>query len=312
MKSAIVTGANGFVGSAVVNWLLRQGINVCAIVHNNNRSNLPSHPLLEIVSLDMSSIDTIVNMINLNKYDTFYHFAWEGSAGPARADYSMQLRNVENSLNAIKCAKEIGCSRFIFAGTIMEHETIFAAYEQGNEPGLNYIYGAGKVASHLMAQSLASSLGIDLIWTEITNAYGPGETSPRMVNTTIRKCIKGESPEFTAGTQNYDFVYIDDLARAYYLIGEKGKPFCRYLIGSSTARPLKDFLIEMQKSISPDLEFKFGNVPFSGINLPISYFDTTKTFVDVGFKAEIPFGEGCMRTMQWIISLGEDTHDSKI
>ena len=43
----------------------------------------------------------------------------------------------------------------------------------------------------------------------ITNAYGVGERSPRMVNTTIQKCIRGEAPQFTAGTQNYDFVYID-------------------------------------------------------------------------------------------------------
>ena len=58
------------------------------------------------------------------------------------------------------------------------------------------------------------------------------------------------APQFTAGTQNYDFVYIDDVARAFRLIGEKGKPFHEYLIGSSTARPLKEFLLEM-KAPSP-------------------------------------------------------------
>ena len=42
--------------------------------------------------------------------------------------------------------------------------------------------------------------------------------------------------------QNYDFVYIDDVARAFRLIGEKGKPFHEYVIGSGNAKPLKNFL----------------------------------------------------------------------
>lgn len=311
MKSAIVTGANGFVGSAVVRELLNSGIKVCAVIHNS-ASNLPNDPALTIVSSELSSMKNLTSTIKTGDYDTFYHFAWEGSAGTARSDYSLQLKNVEYSLDAIKVAKNLGCSRFVFAGTIMEHEVIQVVYEQGSKPGSNYIYGAGKVATHLMAQSLAAYLNIDLIWTEITNAYGPGEESPRLVNTTIRKCINNITPKFTSGTQNYDFIYIEDLARAFRLIGENGKPFNRYLIGSSAAKPLKEFLLEMQNSISPELRYDFGNVPFTGVNIPLSYFDTTKTFEDTGFKARISFGEGCKRTKQWMINKKGDDNDSKI
>ena len=175
-----------------------------------------------------------------------------------------------------------------------------AAYTQGNKPGLGYIYGGGKLIAHVMCMSVAVDIGIDLIWPEITNAYGVGEFSPRMVNTTIRKVIRGEAPQFTAGTQHYDFVYIDDVARAFYLIGEKGKPFHEYLIGSSTARPLREFLLEMKASIAPDLDFIFGDIPFTGIDLPLEKFDCSQTERDTGFKAEISFGEGVRRTMEWL------------
>ena len=149
------------------------------------------------------------------------------------------------------------------------------------------------------SMSVAAQSGIDLIWPEITNAYGPGERSPRVVNTAIQRCLRGEAPQFTSGTQNYDFVYIDDVARAFRLIGEYGKPFHEYLIGSSTARPLKEFLLEMQKEIAPELEFQFGNVPFTGVDLPLSKFDCTQTETDTGFRAKIGFAEGCRRTMEW-------------
>jgi len=83
------------------------------------------------------------------------------------------------------------------------------------------------------------------------------------------------------------------------LIAENGKPFHEYLIGSSTARPLKEFLLEMKQSIAPDLDFVFGDIPFTGIDLPLSRFDCGQTERDTGFRAEISFAEGCRRTCEW-------------
>lgn len=216
----------------------------------------------------------------------------------------LQLDNVRWTVDALRVSKELGCDRFLHAGSIMEHETMAAGYRDGNRPGQGYIYGCGKVAAHIMCMAVAAEMGVDLVWPEITNAYGPGERSPRLVNTTIRKCIDGVSPQFTSGTQNYDFVYIDDAARAFRLIGEHGEPFTEYLIGSSTARPLREFLMEMHDSIAPDLEFVFGDVPFTGVDLPLSYFDCSKTELDTGFRAQVSFAEGCRRTRDWIIREG--------
>lgn len=306
MIKAIVSGANGFVGSAVVRELLSKDYHIYALVHNGHNDNIPQDERVTCISCGLSDITTLKDKLPKDSYDIFYHFAWAGSAGPARADTELQLKNAQWTIDALRVAKELGCSRFVCAGSIMEHETMAASYTQGNKPGLGYIYGGGKVIAHIMCMSIATQIGIDLIWPEITNAYGVGEKSPRMVNTTIQKCIRGEAPQFTAGTQNYDFVYIDDVARAFRLIGEKGKPFHEYLIGSSNARPLKEFLLEMQASIAPELEFKFGDVPFTGVDLPISKFDCSQTEKDTGFRAEISFAEGCKRTMDWWKSLEEN------
>ncbi len=304
MESAIVTGANGFVGSALVRELLDNGMEVYAAVHGGNRSNLPDAKGLHVVDFDLSDAARLTGKIPFGACDTLYDFAWDGSAGPKRADVGLQLDNVRWTVDALRVSKELGCDRFLHAGSIMEHETMAAGYRDGNRPGQGYIYGCGKVAAHIMCMAVAAEMGVDLVWPEITNAYGPGERSPRLVNTTIRKCIDGISPQFTSGTQNYDFVYIDDAARAFRLIGEHGEPFTEYLIGSSTARPLREFLMEMHDSIAPDLEFVFGDVPFTGVDLPLSYFDCSKTELDTGFRAQVSFAEGCRRTRDWIIREG--------
>lgn len=304
MESAIVTGANGFVGSALVRELLDNGMEVYAAVHGGNRSNLPDAKGLHVVDFNLSDAAGLTGKIPFGACDTFYDFAWDGSAGSKRADVGLQLDNVRWTVDALRVSKELGCDRFLHAGSIMEHETMAAGYRDGNRPGQGYIYGCGKVAAHIMCMAVAAEMGVDLVWPEITNAYGPGERSPRLVNTTIRKCIDGVSPQFTSGTQNYDFVYIDDAARAFRLIGEHGEPFTEYLIGSSTARPLREFLMEMHDSIAPDLEFVFGDVPFTGVDLPLSYFDCSKTELDTGFRAHVSFAEGCRRTRDWIIREG--------
>jgi nucleoside-diphosphate-sugar epimerase len=303
MKKAIVSGANGFIGSALVKELLIHDVEVFALSQENDFNNIPNSQKISTVSFDLQNLGAIKNIIPFDKYDCFYHLAWAGSSGTERANTKLQLQNAQWTVEAVKLAKEIGCKRFIGAGTIMEHETIASTYAQGNKPGLGYIYGGGKLVSHVMSMSIAAEIGIDLIWAEITNAYGAGELSHRMVNTTIRKIISKESPKFTSGIQNYDFVYIDDVARALCLIGENGKPFHEYLIGSSSARPLKDFLLEMKNSIAPNLDFVFGDVPFTGINLDINKFDCSQTEKDTGFKAKINFSEGVKRTKEWLESL---------
>lgn len=300
MKKVIVTGANGFVGSALVKELVKNDVEVLAMDMPGCNGNLPVCDKVKFLPLALDNISSLKDLINDRDFDCFYHFAWAGSAGAARADTKLQLQNAQWTIDCLRAAKEVGCLKFVAAGSIMEHETMAAAFASGNKPGLGYIYGSGKLVAHTMAMSVAADIGIDLVWAEITNAYGVGELSPRMVNTTIRKVIKGEEPQFTAGTQNYDFVYIDDVAKAFYLIGKNGKPFNEYLIGSSNAKPLKEFLLEMKAAIAPDLNFVFGDIQFTGINLPLEKYDCSKTEKDIGFKAQISFGEGCRRTMEWL------------
>lgn len=245
----------------------------------------------------------MVREIPVGKYDTFIHFAWAGSAGPARMDYNLQMQNALNTVECLKLAKELGCTRFVCAGSIMEYEVEAAIHAQGNRPGMGYIYGMGKHIAHCLCKSVAVDIGIELVWPMITNAYGVGELSPRFVNTTLRKIINGEPLQFTAATQNYDFVYVTDVAKAFYQIAKNGKPFREYMIGSSSARPLKEFIIEMQQALAPDAVLLFGDVPFTGTNMPLSTFDTTATEKDCGFKAEVSFAEGTRMTMEWLKSL---------
>ncbi len=300
MKKVLVTGANGFVGGWLVRELVKNGIEVLALDLEGHDGNLAKSELVTFRAFDFSRVGELDNVIADGEYDTFYHFAWIGSAGNGRTDEKLQLNNALWTAECLKFAASKGCKRFVMAGSIMEKEAAVATTKQGSCPGLPYIYGVGKLAAHYICKPIANSLGIELVWAIITNAYGEGERSPRFVNTTIKKIINGEPLQFTSGVQNYDFVYVEDVARAFYLIGKCGKANCEYVIGSSNARPLKEFIIEMKEALCPECELVFGDVPFTGTNMPLEAFSTADTERDTGFHAQISFTDGVRRTMDWL------------
>lgn len=305
MKKTIVTGANGFVGSNVCKELCKQGVKVFAVVKDEqeNIDNIKNLPDIQIIYCDLSNIITLESKISDRDIDVFYHFAWVGSAGPLRCDEEIQLQNALWTAQALRTADKMNCKKFVNAGSIMEKETYTAVYTQESTPALPYIYGAGKLSARSICKPIANSLNIDLCWAVITNAYGAGEFSPRFVNSTIRKILANEPLQFTSATQNYDFIYIDDVAKAFVAIGKYGKANKEYTIGSGNAKPLKEFILEMQQALSPNANLVFGDVPFTGVNMPLSAFDTTDTEIDCHFKPTISFAEGVKLTMEWIKSV---------
>ena len=300
MKKAVVTGANGFIGRYLVKELIKNDIEVIAVIRNesNYSSNVDSKGV-NIVCCDLSEIRTLPDLIKCRDIDTFYHLAWAGISGQSRGESSVQMMNAIYTADAVRSARNIGCMRFIGAGSIMEKETIACINSDGNKPGLGYNYGAGKFAAHCLSKTISADVGIDHLWAIITNAYGVGEISPRFINTTIRSIISNKAMKFTAATQNYDFIYITDVAKALYDIGLKGKPFCEYVIGSQ-AKPLRQYIEEIYRLLAPETKLSFGDVPFTGVNIGLDAFDTSRTQIDTGFMASIAFADGIKMTTDWL------------
>ena len=201
--------------------------------------------------------------------DVLYHLAWIGSAGSLRGDVNTQLDNVRFSCDTVKACADMQCKRFVFASSIMEYE-IMAVMQSDKVPGINTLYSSAKVAADYMTRTLAGNMGIQYIRAVISNIYGAGEISPRLINTSLRKLLAGEHCAFSTGEQIYDFIYITDAAKTFVAIGEKGLANGTYYIGSLSPKPLKDFLYAMRDQIDPQIKIGVGEIPFNGITLSLS------------------------------------------
>lgn len=301
MSKAIVTGANGFVGTALCRELSNQGISVIAVVRNEeeNISNIENLSGLRVVYSDLSEFKNLHEKISDKDVDVLYHLAWVGSAGPLRGNAEVQFNNIRYTCDTVEACSKMNCKRFVFASSIMEYE-IEAVMATDATPGINTLYSSAKVSADYMARTIAGSLGVDYIRAVISNIYGPGELSPRLVNTSIRKLLNGEHCAFSAGEQTYDFIYIDDAAKTFVAIGEKGIANRTYYIGSQNPKPLKEFLCELRDQVDPNIEIGLGEIPFNGVSLTYNEFNVHAVKEDTGFVPTVSFAEGIKSTIKWI------------
>lgn len=299
MKKVIVTGANGFIGSWLINKLVQNNVEVYAIVKDSMEdiTRIKSLPNCHIVYCELNEIETLVSKIS-DTPDTFFHLAWAGAGGAARSDYALQLLNAKYSCDAAQTAKMMGCEKFLCAGTITEKiaENILNIDVKAE----NMIYALQKHNTHCMLDILCKKINLNYVWMRFSNIYGPYNTSGNIVSYMLGELIQGRRPSFSKGEQPYDLMYIEDLVTAIYLLGEKETTKTSYFLGSGTPRLLKDYLIEIKDIYGNGAEIGLGERPEDGLQYYYEWFDILDLKNDTGFSPEYKFQEAVKKTVNWI------------
>lgn len=301
MNSAIVTGANGFVGCALLKELAAHGVSVTAVVKDEkeNVTAIKDLPGVQIICCKMEDLEHLTEKVNKTT-DVFYHLAWAGSTGTVRSDYDLQLRNVHWTLDAVNAAKTIGCHKFVGIGTLAELDVNAYTPVDGATPNAVSCYGAAKIAAHYMSKAECNRLDIDHVWARLTNVYGIGNYTSNFVNFAAKIMLTGQPANFTAGEQMYDFACIEDIAQGLYCLGESGKKNVSYFVGSTKPAKLKEFIQIIRDEIDPSITLNLGAVPFNGVSHPQSVFDCSRLVEDTGYHPRVLFQNGIKQTIPWI------------
>lgn len=292
---AVVTGATGFLGTHLVEELVSQDYEVIAVGRDVSKMPAEWQTDNRIECLEYS-----VEALSEKNADVFFHFAWNGTAGDARADESIQLDNVKLACEAVKVAKAMGCKRFVHAGSLMSYEVVNSFSSESFIPGKNRIYSIGKLTAEYMSKTIAIAEQIEYVNVIISNVYGVGERSARFINSTVKKMLSNETIPLTAGTQQYDFIYVTDAVKAIILVAEKGQNLGNYYIGNSKQIPLREFVERMYKVLDSTSELRFGVVPMEAIVLDYNELDTGRLERELGFKPQVSFEEGIKKLGDWL------------
>lgn len=302
MKKIIVTGATSMIGQALIEESLKQDVQVCAVIRENTgrRDRLSAHPNLEIVECGLEELYSLPEKIE-GTWDVFYHIAWGYTGAGRNQSVVNQSKNIAYTLNAVQAAKALGCKRFIGAGSQAEYGPLDMekigpdAPEQGATP-----YGVSKLAANKLSRLLCKELEMEWIWPRIFSVYGIYDKPGTMVMTALRQFLEGEETSFTPALQEWDYLYSKDAGRAFYLIGEKGKPGSIYCVGSGCSKKLREFIYEIRDAAAPNAEPGIGKRPYPSQPVMRLCADIETLTRDTGFVPEYEFAQGIGEMVQWM------------
>ena len=122
MKSAIVTGANGFMGHHLVRTLVDNDYRVYAIVRSENSevSCIAQMQNVKLIYCDMKNWDSLSKKLSGVQVDYVYHLAWAGSSGELRRDYKLQMDNVLCTCKLIEVMHLMHIKRLVVAGSVTQ------------------------------------------------------------------------------------------------------------------------------------------------------------------------------------------------
>ncbi len=295
MRTAIITGANGFVGHYLVKLLADQGYRVLAVVRSEKEvfQNISVIKNVHIIFCDLNQIASLNEKIKCNVSESiFYHLAWAGNSESGRGDYQLQMDNARYAVDAAILAQKLGCKRFVVSGSVTQ--LMYRDYLRQDQvsPEQSVCYAVGKMAAEAMLKCVCHSIGIELCWAYIANFYGPDDPTENFINFLIGKYKAQEVPELTSAEQLADFMYVTDVARALLFLGERGKANCTYYVGYGNPRPLKEFINLIHNKIAPGIATGIGTKKFCGSDIDAVQIDYHKLYKDTGFKPKVSFEEG--------------------
>lgn len=298
MKTAIITGATGLVGSAVAKHLAKHGVHVLCL----GRKTLTEPEVAtafgiesaSYMALPMEDIDSLPRRIEeirwpLGDECVFYHFAWRGAEKLTDGAFRDQFINATYTANAVVAAKHAGCVKFVAAGTM--EETFAESYLSTDEkPGpyesAQTDYAIAKLAARDMSKIVAYLEKIDYIHTRLSVPLDPSLGRGGYVGTTMRKILNGEPYQLPSNPNLFDIISTADVAEAYLKIGQHGRNKADYFIGASRPKTLREFFQICERIRDGDLEAMAS----PGDSVPQTELFSTKSLLeDTGFTPSVTY-----------------------
>jgi UDP-glucuronate 4-epimerase len=313
-KHIIVTGGAGFIGSHVVEYLLKNDYHVTVVdnydsfypkeTKQKNLSAVINHPNLIFHELDIVDANAI-DLHLTETYQAIIHLAAKAGVRPSIENpIAYQQTNVAGTQNLLEFARKKSIKQFVFASSSSVYGINKNIPWRESEGLLNPIspYASTKISGELLGHVYSHLYGIRFIGLRFFTVFGPRQRPDLAIHTFSKKILNNETiPFFGDGNTQRDYTYVDDIVKG--VVGALNYDKTNYEIinlGNSHAVSLSELVNTLEtvlekKAIINKLPEQLGDVP-------ITYSDISKAKELINYSPTTSLKEGIIKFKDWLDS----------
>jgi UDP-glucose 4-epimerase len=307
MKHCCVIGGDGFIGTWLVDRLVKQERKVTIIDRNPEPERI--HPeAARYIAGDYAQKSLLDKA--LQGVDEVVHLAY--STVP-KTSFEDPLQDISDNLPAtvtlLEAASTVGVDKFILmssGGTVYGKVDKVPIREDHTTNPISP-YGITKLATEKYAIMFGELKGLPVICVRPGNAYGEGQkpfAGQGFISTAIASILKGQEVTIfgESGTIR-DYIHAADIADGIIAVLDDGAQGACYNIGTGIGRSNKDILDAIRPlAASAGLKIRVDTQPARAFDVPVNVLDSAKLTYETGWKASVSFEDGIERTWNWLYS----------
>jgi UDP-glucuronate 4-epimerase len=296
----LVTGGAGFIGSHVVEALLKRGEDVTALDDFNDfydpalkRRNVAGFP--RVIEAD------IRGTLPAERFDAIIHLAARAGVRPSLAQPRLYTDvNVLGTQNLLEFARHSGVKKFVFASSSSVYGINEKVPFSEADPIFNPIspYAATKLAGEALCHVYHHLYGLDIVCLRFFTVYGPRQRPDLAIRKFTAAILAGQPIEvFGDGSTRRDYTHIDDIVPGVLAALDRPLGFEIINLGESRTVELRELIALLEKATGKTARIR--RLPPQPGDVPVTFADITKARRLLDYNPRVPIEEGIARFVDW-------------
>jgi UDP-glucose 4-epimerase len=293
IKKYLVTGGAGFIGSNIVESLIRDGHEVVVLdnFHTGSFDNLKN--ISEKLTVMKGNINNSVEEI-----DGVFHLGIPSSTPMYKQNKYLMGQTINEFIYLLNTYPD---TKIVFSFSSSIYNGITPPHREYASALVTDFYTETRIAMERLASLYNTLYGNKVVALRLFSVYGPHEQAKgmyaNMITQMLWKMIRNERPViYGDGTQTRDFIRVEDVVNAFRTVMDSIIQSGRFNVGTGVAHSFNDVASTLNKELGKNIEPVYVENPLKNY-VHDTLADTEKTFKWFGFKAKISFNEGIRKTI---------------
>ncbi len=308
----LVTGGAGFIGSHLVEALLRAGHRVAVLDDFNNyydprikEDNLRAvRGQIELHRTDLRDPEAVRRVVGKERFGTVIHLAGRAGVRPSIKEPQLYVdANVTGTLNMLEGARVGGVGRFIFASSSSVYGLcpVSPFREDMPLPGTISPYAATKLAGEQLCSNYAHLYKLRTVCLRFFTVYGPRQRPDLAIHQFTRRIHRGQPiDQFGDGSTRRDYTYVDDTVQGILgALTYEGPIFDLFNLGESETTSLNELIRQIENALGR--KARINHLPDQPGDVPLTCADISKARRLLGYRPTTSIAEGIPRFVEWFL-----------